>query len=231
MKTAGIIGGIAPGSTVDYYLSIIKAYREKRADGSYPSILINSIDMKRMLDAIFAKDYGSAVEYIGAQIMKLVQAGADFVLLASNTPHIVFDELSRACPVPMLSIVEASLDEVRKCGLSKVGLFGTSSTMLGGFYQKAFSRAQVEVAAPAPDEIEYVHRKYMEELVNGVFLDGTRNEMASIAKRMQRRDGIQGLILGGTELPLLLRNADDIGMPVFDTSRIHVAKIVKWMLE
>jgi aspartate racemase len=230
MKTAGIIGGIAPGSTVDYYLSIIRSYRERRADGSYPGIIINSIDMKRMLDAIFAGDFRSAVEYLGAEILKLVRAGADFALLASNTPHIVFDELREACPVPMLSIVEASLDEVRGRGLSKVGLFGTRSTMQGGFYQKVFSDARVEVAAPAPEEIEYVHQKYMEELVNGVFLDGTRNAMTAIAKRMKERDGIQGLILGGTELPLL-RDAGDIGIPVFDTTRIHVDRIVESILD
>ncbi len=231
MRTAGIIGGIAPESTVDYYRSIIKAYREKHTDGSYPSILINSIDMTRMLDGISAKDYAAAADYLEAEVMKLVHGGADFVLLASNTPHIVFDELKRACPVPMISIVEASLDEVRRRGLSKVGLFGTRFTMQGGFYQKVFSKARVEVLAPEPDELDYVHRKYMEELVNGVFLDDTRSEMTAIAKKMQKRDGIQGLILGGTELPLLLRNADDIGMPVFDTSRIHVEKIVEWLLE
>ncbi len=231
MKTAGIIGGIAPESTIDYYRSIIKAFRENRADGSYPSIIINSIDMKRMLDGISAKDLKATVEYLGAEIMKLVRGGADFVLLASNTPHIVFDELKKACPVPMLSIVEASLDEVRTRGLSKVGLFGTRFTMQGGFYQKAFLKARVEVTAPAPEELEYVHKKYMEELVNGVFLDDTRRGMTAIAKEMKRRDGIQGLVLGGTELPLLLRNADDIGMPVFDTSRIHVARIVELLLE
>ncbi len=231
MKTAGIIGGIAPESTVDYYRSIIKAYREKRADGSYPSILINSIDMTRMLDGISSRDYKGTIGYLGAEIAKLVKAGADFVLLASNTPHIVFDELKNTCPVPMLSIVEACLGEVRRRGLSKVGLFGTRFTMQGGFYQKAFTKARIEVLLPAPDEQEYIHRKYMEELVNGVFLDRTRSDMAAIAKRMQTQDGIEGLILGGTELPLLLRSADDIGMPVFDTTRVHVDRIVESILK
>ena len=100
MKTLGIIGGIAPASTVEYYRSIIAAYRERKRDGSYPSIIINSIDMTKMLDLIAAKEWASVTAYLVGQVKRLANAGADFGLLASNTPHIVFDAVRRESFLP-----------------------------------------------------------------------------------------------------------------------------------
>jgi aspartate racemase len=131
MKTLGVIGGIAPESAVDYYRSIIAAYRQKKQDGSYPAIIINSIDLKKMLDLVPMNALASLAEYLGAEVQKLARAGADFGLLASNTPHIVFDDVLCHSPIPLLSIVEATCEAAKGLGLKRLGLLGTRFTMQG----------------------------------------------------------------------------------------------------
>ena len=213
MKTAGIIGGIGPESTIEYYRFIIDAYRRETADGSYPSIIINSIDMKRMLDEIAAGSFDETISFLSNEIDRLVAAGADFAAIASNTPHIVFAELEQRASIPLVSIVEAACRTASTMGLSKVGLMGTKYTMNGGFYQKVFHRVGIEVVVSSEAEQQYIHEKYMQELVNGLLLDKTRARLTEIATQMKERNGIQGVILGGTELPLILRDVHEIGIP------------------
>ena len=230
MKTVGIVGGIAPESTIEYYRLIIASYREKKRDGSYPAILINSIDMKKMLDLIAAKELAELTEYLLGEVRKLAQAGADFGLLASNTPHLVFEDLRRQSPIPLLSIVEAACEAAQALKLRKVGLFGTRFTMQGQFYHEVFTKQGIEIILPSLDDQNYIHEKYMSELVNGVFLAETRERLLTIVERLKAKDGIQGLILGGTELPLILREGFARGIPFLDTTRIHVERAVTLML-
>ena len=230
MKTAGIVGGIAPESTIQYYRLMIAAYRECKRDGSYPSMLINSIDMKTLLDLIGANNLAGLTKYLAGEVDRLARAGADFALLASNTPHIVFEALRQEAPVPMLSIVEATCAAAQGLGLKRVGLFGTRFTMQGRFYAEVFSRQGIAVIAPAPEEQETIHHQYMSELVNGIFLPETRARMLEIADRLRVREGIEGLVLGGTELPLLLHDAGGGELPFLDTTRIHAESAVARML-
>jgi aspartate racemase len=230
MKTAGIVGGIAPESTVQYYRSMISAYRDRKRDGSYPSILINSIDMKTMLDLIGADNLNGLTKYLVGEVEKLARAGATFALLASNTPHIVFDAIRQEASIPMLSIVEATCSELQRLGLKRVGLFGTRFTMQGRFYTEVLSRQGISVIAPETEEQEYIHGKYMSELVNGTFLTETRDHMLEIANRVRVREGIEGLVLGGTELPLLLHDPGTRDLPFLDTTKIHAECAVTEML-
>jgi aspartate racemase len=230
MKTVGIIGGIAPESTIQYYRLIISAYRERKADGSYPSILINSIDMKMMLDLIGANNMVGVTNYLVDEIDKLARAGAAFGLVASNTPHIVFNDIQARASIPLLSIVEAACAAAQGLGLKRVGLFGTAFTMKGRFYADVFARAGISVAVPDPEEQGYIHHKYMSELVNGVFLPETRDRMLKIADRLQANAGIEGLVLGGTELPLLFNDSRGRAIPFLDTTRIHADSAVARML-
>ena len=230
MKTVGIIGGIGPESTVEYYRLIIASYREQRQDGSYPSILINSIDLKKLLDLVGANELAKVTEYLAGEVQKLARAGADFGSLASNTPHIVFDEIRRQSPIPLVSIVEATCEAARALGLKRVGLFGTRFTMQGRFYPDVFSKEGITLAVPEQDEQAYIHDKYMSELVNGIILPETRERLLMIVDRLKERQGIQGLILGGTELPLVMRDVLDRGIPFLDTTRIHVKRIVAQLL-
>lgn len=226
MKTVGLIGGIGPESTVEYYRLLVASYRQRRPDGSYPSIVINSIDLKKMLDLIGAGDLATVTRYLVAEIQRLARAGAEIGLLAANTPHIVFEEIQRQSPIELVSIVEATCAAATALGLKKVGLFGTRFTMQGSFYPDVFSRAGIALAIPETKEQDYIHAKYMTELVNGIVLPETRERLLSIVSRMLTQDGIDGLILGGTELPMILRNSDADDVPFLDTTRIHVEHIV-----
>jgi aspartate racemase len=230
MKTVGIVGGIGPESTVEYYRSIMASYREQKRDGSYPSILINSIDLTRMLGLIGENRLAEVPQYLVDEVQKLAQAGADFGFLAANTPHIVFDDTHRQSPIPLISIVKVTCEEALSLGLKKVCIFGTRFTMGQRFYPDVFSKVGIALVAPEPDEQDYIHEKYLNELVNGIFLPETRKRLLMIVDRMIEGLEIDGLILGGTELPLILKEAEYKGIPFLDTTRIHVKYVVAELL-
>ena len=230
MKTVGIIGGIGPESTIEYYRQIIASYRERKKDASYPSILINSIDLKKMLDLIGANELAAGTKYLLAEVRKLADAGADFGVLAANSPHIVFHDLNRRSPIPLISIVETACDAAKAMGLKHLGLFGTRFTMQGRFYPEVFAREGLALSIPSPDEQTYIHDKYMKELINGIVLPETRERFLQIAEQLKEVHGIQGLILGGTELPLILRDATYKEIPFLDTTKLHVERIVAQLL-
>ncbi len=230
MKTVGIIGGIGPESTIEYYRLMIATYREQKPDGSAPSIIINSIDLKKMLDMIAAKELVQVTAYLVDEVQRLARAGAECGLLAANTPHIVFDEICRQSPIPLISIVQATCAAAKTLGLNKLGLFGTRFTMQGRFYPDVFLPRGITLAVPTETEQTYIHDKYMNELVNGIFLPETRARLLAIVDRLLEQESIQGLILGGTELPLILRDTMHRGIPFLDTTRIHVKTLVAQLL-
>lgn len=230
MQPLGIIGGIAPESTVEYYRLLVAGYRKRIPDGSYPPIIVNSIDMQQMLGMVGEGRLGALVEYLTGEVQRLARSGAVLGLFASNTPHIVFSEVERTSPIPLVSIVEAACSEAKTSHLQRLGLFGTRFTMRGAFYYEVFAREELTLVAPNPEEQDYIHEKYMGELVKAVFLPETRSRLLHIAERMRERDGIQGLILGGTELPLILRDMTVPGLRILDTTRIHVrAALDRWL--
>ena len=230
MKTLGIVGGIGPESTLDYYRSLIQKWREQTKDGSAPSIVVNSIDLKRVLDLIAANELSELTAYLSGEMERLVRAGADVGLFASNTPHIVFDDVQRRSPIPLISIVEATCAEAKKQGIGKAGLLGTRFTMQATFYPQVFSREGIRVMVPEQDEQDYIHGKYVGELLKDMFLPETREKLLAIIRRMKEQREIQGIILGGTELPLLLRDEAAFGIPLLDTTRIHVQAVVAELL-
>jgi aspartate racemase len=226
MKSVGIVGGIAPESTIEYYRQIIADYRTHSSAGDYPSIIINSINLRRMIDLITANELAAVTEYLLESIQKLAGAGADFAVLAANTPHIVFDEVRERSPLPLISIVEAACVEAEAQGMKRVGLFGTRFTMQASFYPDVFSRAGIEIVAPSEAEQDFIHTRYMDELINGIFLPETRDKLLEIVDQLRERSQVEGIILGGTELPLILRDGEHNGVPFLDTTRIHVRSIV-----
>jgi aspartate racemase len=227
MKTVGLIGGIGPESTIEYYRGIIAQYREQKPEDGYPSIIINSVNLTQLLDWMRANELEKVVEYLAAEVEKLIKAGADFAALASNTPHIVFDEIRRRSTIPLISIVEATCEKSLAMGLKRVGLFGTRYTMQASFYPEVFSRAGIKLVVPNEDQQTYIHDKYLGELLNDIFLAETRDALLGIADQLRGQHDIEGLILGGTELPLILRGDDHAGLPLLDTTRIHVDRIVR----
>jgi aspartate racemase len=230
MKTVGILGGIGPESTIDYYRLIIAGYRAQKPDGSSPSILINSLDVKKLLDWMGADQLGQLTDYLVDGLEKLAGAGADFVIIAANTPHIVFGDLQQRSPIPLISIVEATCAETKKRGIRIIGLLGTRFTMQATFYPGVFSREAIRVVVPGEDEQGYLHEKYVGELLQNVFLPETREEILQIIRRLKEQEHIEGIILGGTELPLLLRDETACGIPLLDTTKMHAQAVVAELL-
>jgi aspartate racemase len=230
MRTVGILGGIGPESTVEYYRGIIASYRRQSPDGSYPSILINSISVSKLLGWMDAGQLGNVVNYLADELQKLVRAGADFGIIAANTPHIVFNDLQRRSPIPLISIVEASCAEAKKLGIGRAGLLGTRFSMQASFYPDVFRRKGITVVVPDEAEQAYIHEKYVGELLANTFLPETRARLLEIIQRMKEQEQIQTVILGGTELPLLLRDESASGIPLLDTTQIHVRAVVAELL-
>jgi aspartate racemase len=226
MKTIGIIGGIGPESTIEYYRSIMAAYAERVPDGSYPSVIINSIDLKKLLELFGANELAKMTEFLGNEVQRLVRAGAECGLIAANSPHVVFEEVSRLSPIPLISIVEATCEAAKVLGLKKLGLFGARFTMQGRFYSDVFSREGIVLVVPDAHDQVYIHHIYFHELVNGTVLPETRERLLMIVDRLKEREGVEGLILGGTELSLILRDATVRDIPVLDTTRIHARAII-----
>src|SRR5438067_3494586 len=243
MKTLGIIGGLGPESTVDYYQRIIALYRERTRDGSYPEFIIASVNLRKGLNFMEAGDLAGMADYLLEAIGKLARAGADFGLISANTPHIVFDDVASKSPIPLISIVEATCAAAKTRKLQRLALFGTRYTMQGKFYVNLFSREGIELLVPEPNDQDYIHDKYMDELVPGKFLPETRagllaivdrmkatSDLASVAAATYGEAAIDGVILAGTELPLVLCDPDYNGIPFLNTTKIHVEAAVAEML-
>ena len=230
MKTLGIIGGLGPESTIDYYQRIIALYRERTGDGSYPEFIINSVNLTKGLDFMAVNDLARMADYLLEGIGKLARAGADLGLISANTPHIVFDDVASKSPIPLISIVETTCAAAKARQLKRLALLGTRYTMQATFYSKVFSREDIELLVPNATDQDYIHDKYMNELVPGRFLPETRAGLLAIVDRMKAKGDIEGVILAGTELPLILRDPKHDGIPFLDTTKIHCEAAVAEML-
>jgi aspartate racemase len=230
MKTLGIIGGLGPESTLDYYQRIIALYRERTGDAHYPEFIIVSIDLRKGLDFMDAGDLSGMGDFLLDAIGKLARAGAEFGIISANTPHIVFDDIAPKSPIPLISIVEATCAAAKAQNLKRLALLGTRYTMQATFYPKVFAHEGIELLVPDTHDQDYIHEKYFSELVPGKFLAETRAGLLAIVDRMKAKNDIDGVILAGTELPLLLHAPDHNGIPFLDTTKIHVEAAVAQML-
>lgn len=225
MTTLGLVGGLGPESTIDYYRRILEAW-EREKPGTAPSIVIDSLDVRLGLRLV-ETDRPALIEYLLASLRRLAGAGVGFAAMTANTPHIVFDDLAARSPVPLLSIVEVCAEEARGRGLGRLALLGTRFTMEAPFYPEVCARHGIAVVVPDDTDRAWVHEKYVEELLRGQFLDDTRRQFLSLVSRLRVDQGVEGVILGGTELPLLLPAPVIADIPALDTTALHVAAIVK----
>jgi aspartate racemase len=230
MKTLGIVGGIGPESTIEYYRFIIDGCRHRVLDGRAPHIIIDSIDVNRAIAMLDANDLAGVADYLGEAVGRLARAGADVALMAANTAHIVFDEVQRRSPIPLISIVQAACDQATDLGLRRLALVGTGFTMRARFYPDVFARAGLDLVPPNETEKAYIHDKYINELLQNRFLPETRDGLLAVMGRMRRDERIEGVVLAGTELPLLLRGAEPDGLPFLDTTLIHVERAIAELL-
>jgi aspartate racemase len=225
MTTVGLVGGLGPESTIDYYRRILAGWERVDAS-SMPSILIDSLDVQRALELV-ARDRPALIEYLLASIRRLEGGGSDFIAMTANTPHIVFDELVAQARVPFVSIVEVCADEAQRRNFRRPLLLGTRFTMEAAFYPAVFAKRGMTIVAPNETERPWLHERYVGQLLKGDFRDDTRRDVIALIERIRERDNVDCVILGGTELPLLLQNTEVAGLQTLDTTALHVAAIVE----
>ncbi|WP_077325626.1 aspartate/glutamate racemase family protein [Virgibacillus siamensis] len=227
MKRAGIVGGLGPESTVDYYQSFIRKYQDRMGTKqTLPELFINSINMYNIFQYISEDRFGDLVEYVASAAVKLEDIGADFVVVSANTPHIVFDEVREKVNIPMISIVEATFDKSEELGLKNVGLLGTKFTMEHEFFKKPFQTGDKKIVVPSKTDQQFIHQRIVEELENGIVNPDTKQDFLNIVGKMITDENLDGLILGCTELPMILKD-EDVEIPLLNTTEIHVDKMVE----
>jgi aspartate racemase len=230
MRTVGIIGGIAPPSTIDYYRRIHALYAERTDGASNARMIVNSLDHLELLEHVRHDRREALVRFLVYELGRLAAAGVDFALLSSNTPHLVVDELLRRSPVPLLSIVDVTRDELLRLGVRRCGLLGTGFTMNADFYPRVLGAAGIAVVMPEEDDRRLVHHVYMTELVPGVFRADSRDRVLAIMGRMVERHRLDAIVLAGTELQLLLGDTGALPFLVVETAACHIRATVDELL-
>ncbi len=226
MKKLGLVGGMGPESTIPYYHDIVYGVQEALGESIFPELSIESVNVFEILRLCREKQYEKLTEYLLGAINNLAKSGADFAALSANTPHIVFDKLKEQSPIPLISIVEATCEEAKLRGLKKIGLLGTIFTMTGEFFKAPFVKNGIQIIVPTESEIELVNDKISTELELGIVKEETLLFFQKVISRMKDEDGIEAIVLGCTELPLLL-NDEVSPVPCLDTMQIHVRSIIK----
>ncbi|MDP1677267.1 MAG: aspartate/glutamate racemase family protein [Bacteroidota bacterium] len=229
MKTIGLIGGTTWISTVDYYRAVNEMVNERLGHAHSARCLLYSFNFQDISDHINRRDWESVGREFLSAAKTLERAGADCILFCANTAHVAADLVRRSISVPLIHIGEATLAEVQKRGITKkIGLLGTRYTMEMDFIKEKFIAENIEVLIPGPDEREFIHHSIFDELGKNILKESTKQRyqdiMASLASQ-----GAEGIILGCTEIPLLIKQSD-VALPVFDTTLIHAKAAVDFAL-
>lgn len=224
MKKAGIVGGIGPASTLDYYSGIIDNCLN--ATGKYPKIVIDSIDMSEMCGYFDDNQYDKAADMIAMSVENLKAAGAEFAAIGANTPHIVFDMISERTDIPLISIVEETCVYSKEKGYKKIVILGTAFTMRSGMYFEAFEKHGIKSIAPEENDIEAIHNIIFPNLENGNVIMEDKKKMISIAEKYIRQYSADAVLLGCTEIPLMIKDGD-LSVPVINTTKIHINAVSK----
>lgn len=228
MKKLGLVGGMGPESTIPYYREII--YGVQKKVGYFPNLIIESINVFEVLRLCREEKFNELVDCLMQAINNLAASGAEFAALAANTPHIVFDELQKNSPLPLVSIIDTACKEAKKQNLKRLGLLGTVFTMTGDFFRNPFIKSGIEIIIPKETEMSLINEKIASELELGIIKDETLQDFWKIIDRMKRENGIEAVILGCTELPLIL--SDEVTpVPCLDTMKIHVQALVNSITE
>jgi aspartate racemase len=228
-KKIGILGGMSPESTVEYYQYITRTYTERFGDHGYPEVIIYGVSFQPYVDWPREDRWDLVAQGLSEAAQRLEAAGADFILIATNTMHLVFDEVQASVDVPMLSLLDAVGEAILARGMKTVGLLGTQFTMEKTFYPNGLARKDISVLVPEADDREYVNHVIYDELVAGQIRDESRAGFVAVMDRLAAR-GAEGVILGCTEIPLLV-SEKDVGIPLFDTTAIHAEAALRYAVE
>lgn len=228
-RTIGILGGMSPESTAVYYEHITREYTARFGDYGYPEILIYSVNFQRYVDWQHEGRWDEAAKAMAEALERLRLAGADFGIIATNTMHIVFDQVQAAVRMPLLSIVDTTAQAIREAGLRAVGLLGTVFTMREPFFRDGLSGHGLEVLVPEGDDQDRINDIIYGELCRGVILPHSRAVLLGVIETL-RKLGAQGVVLGCTEIPLLVR-PEECGLPLFNTTVLHAERALEFALQ
>jgi len=217
VKRIGILGGMSYESTIKYYDLILQKYYNKFNDYNYPEIIIFSLNFQIVIDYELGDDKAKYVEYLMSGIKSLEKADSSFIVMAANSPHAVYEELEKLSKVPILSIVKVTADKAKQETMRKLLLLGIKFTMQSTFYQNYCRKLGIQVITPSKEEQDEIDRIIFDELVIGFFKQESKKKLLQIINSYE----VDGVILGCTELPLIL-NQKDTKIKLLDTVELHV---------
>lgn len=222
MKTIGLIGGMSWESTVTYYQILNETVKQQLGGFHSAKILLYSVDFAQIEEQQITGQWEESAKLLGDAAEKLEKAGADLLLICTNTMHKVAPQVQQRVSIPLLHIAELTADALTQAGITKVGLLGSTYTMKQDFYKAKILEAGIDVVIPNESDMEMVNHVIFHELCMGIISEESRQKYAAVIADLKER-GAQGVILGCTEIGLLVTQADS-PLPVFDTTRIHAEK-------
>lgn len=230
MKKIGLVGGIGPASTVEYYLGIIEKCHKEQGKDIYPEIVIDSVNMLKHDVALREGDYAKLCDYLLLSILNLKAAGAEIAAITANSEHIIWDRICNNFQLPVISIVDATINEIKRRAFKRVLIFGTAITLRSGLYEKALTRNGIEAIVPSDKDISIIGDLIYPNLENGIVVPNDKRSLIALAEKYIAEEKADALILGCTELPLAIKQ-EDISVPILNTTQIHIDEIYRNAME
>lgn len=227
MKKLGLIGGTGPESTIEYYRQI--EYGVQKKTGCFPNLVIESLSVFDVLSYCEKHDYDGLTAYLLRGLQCLADAGAQFACFTGITPHIVYERVAAKSPIPVISMVEAACEYAKSQNYKTVALLGTYPTMSGSFFHNTFRQHGVKVVTPSEEEMRFIGEKIEAELELGMVVDETRARMCEIAARLANEENAEAIVLGCTELPMIL-DENVLSMPCLDVMKVHIEKLISMIV-
>jgi len=230
MKTIGLIGGMSWESSIEYYRIINEEVQKKLGKSHSCSCIMYSFDFEPIKELQHQNKWKELTDIMIKTSQNLENAGADFIVICTNTMHIMAEDIEKNISIPVFHLVDAVADRIQNKKIKKVGLLGTKFTMEQDFYRKRLKKIHnIDVIIPNDEERNIIHSIIYNELIKGIIKKESRNKYKKIIKNLKKK-GAQGVILGCTEIPLLIKQKDS-PITVFDTSTIHAVKAVGFALK
>lgn len=222
-KIIGVLGGMSPESTREFYDLLIKKHYEQNKDYAYPEVIIYSLNFEKIIQLKKSDNSELYIEELMKGIFSLAKAGSEFIIIASNTPHVVFDELQKRSKIPLLSIVQNTVNKAKDIGLKKLLLLGTKFTMQSTFYKVEFQKTGIEIIVPSDDKQEIINKIIFDELVQGIVKQDSKKIILKVINSYE----VNGVILGCTELPMII-SSKDTSKVLLNTLVIHAESTLSY---
>lgn len=229
MKTIGVLGGMSSQATGEYYRMLNTGINSIRGAWSTAELLLYSVNFANIEAFVRREQWDDAADYLVAKAVQLEQGGADFIVMVSNTMHRVAPQIEAAIQIPLIHIVDVAAEEIKKHGVSKVGVLGTKPVMEADFYRNRFRQHGIEAISPSSEQCQIIDTIIFDELVFGTLKDESRNIYLNIMRDLAEQ-GAQGIVLGCTEIGMLIKSEDIPELPLFDTTALHCQKAVNLAL-